>query len=67
MIDELKYNEIQERAAKGMVDLVVAHYCKASYGQMVLSAKYIVQDIVQAVAQAQVDCLSEGLKRSADV
>lgn len=66
MIDATTYNQIQERAAKGLVDLIISHYCKASYEQMLLSAKYIVNDIVAASAQAHTDCLSEGLKRTAD-
>lgn len=63
VMDEAKYTEIRHQTAKGLVDLLHLHQSDCGREHLLLAAKFVVDDIVTAVTQGQVDCLTKGMER----
>lgn len=57
------FNEMRDQAARGLVQLVKLQADGADGGQLLLHAKFVVNDIIQATSMAQIDCINNGLNR----
>jgi hypothetical protein len=63
MTDIDAYNELRLAAAVNLISLINMIRFDSPGEQITLQAKYVVDDMVRAATQAQVDCLSKGLEQ----
>lgn len=57
------FTEMRDQAARGLVRLAALHASGLSEEQLLLDAKFVINDIIQATSMAQVDCINNGLNR----
>lgn len=61
--DAQDFSDLRTQAAINLVQLLNMARFDSPHSSIQLQAKYFINDIIRAVTQAQIDCMTNGLKK----